>query len=72
MDYRPRPYGGSATFIAATGAPSGDDVSAPLPAWRRLVRGPLAVEHVPGGHDNFIAEPHVDHVAEVIAAQLDR
>jgi hypothetical protein len=69
--YRPDPYTGDTTFVAASGPPSGDDVCRPLPAWRRLVRGRLTVESVPGGHEDFIREPHVRRLAEVLAGHLD-
>jgi acetoacetyl-CoA synthetase len=69
--YRPRPFDGSATFIAARDRRSDEGLCEPLPAWRRLVRGELTVIPVPGGHDDFIGEPYAADLGEVIAAQLD-
>jgi acetoacetyl-CoA synthetase len=68
--YRPRPFPGSATFVAATGRPA-DDVCEPLPAWRRLVRGELTVVTVPGSHADFIGGPYAAELGELLAAHLD-
>jgi acetoacetyl-CoA synthetase len=68
--YRPGRYLGDATFIASAGPPDGDGLCRPLPAWRRLVRGELTVQRVPGGHEEFIREPNVSTLAEVLAVHL--
>jgi thioesterase domain-containing protein len=65
--FRPSPYPGHATlFRASTRGRMGD----PLPVWRRVVEGGLAVEVVPGSHTEMLAEPNVGYLAERMSAQL--
>jgi acetoacetyl-CoA synthetase len=68
--YRPGPYEGNATFIGSDTQPSGIYVCDPMPVWRRMVRGGLALEHVPGSHDAMVSGPHVPQLAELIDAHL--
>jgi acetoacetyl-CoA synthetase len=67
--YRPGPFPGSATlFLAAEREPDRCD---PLPVWRAVVRGPLAVVEIPGGHVDAIAEPNVGVLANRLSARLN-
>jgi hypothetical protein len=69
--YRPGPYEGDATFFAGDRA-LGEDVCNPLPVWRRVVRGTLTVQRVPGRHDQLIDATRVELLADEIAPRLDR
>lgn len=63
--YIPHPYAGSALlFLARESTWSGDL------GWRRLVTGGLEIREVPGGHQNFIKEPHVRVLAQQLTAAL--
>jgi acetoacetyl-CoA synthetase len=68
--YRPGPYDGSATFVAAAIPAIGEDLCDPLPVWRRVVRGGLTVENVPGRHDDILSAEQVRFVADAIAPHL--
>lgn len=66
--YRPQPYVGSATlFLADERRPGRCN---PISVWKRVVRGGLTVERIPGQHSNMTAEPHVDALADRMARFL--
>ena len=66
--YRPGPFPGSATlFLAGDREPARCD---PLPVWRAVVGGPLAVVEIPGGHVDAIVEPHVGALAKRLSVHL--
>jgi len=66
--YRPQDYAGAATlFQAQTRAVNLSDGVA---AWRKVVRGGLNVEHVPGGHGDVVHEPNVGVLAERLSVRL--
>jgi acetoacetyl-CoA synthetase len=66
--YRPEPYPGTATFFRVEHPR--EDQGDPLPVWRRMVRGGLTVENVPGSHADVVAEPNVRVLAEKVSAHL--
>jgi thioesterase domain-containing protein len=71
--YRPQAYDGSATLLmAATRAHGPDSLCDPLPVWRRVVRGDLEVESVPGDHNDIISEGRVGSLADRVSAHLER
>jgi acetoacetyl-CoA synthetase len=66
--YRPRDYAGTATLFRAQ---THDVVlSVGVAEWRRVVRGGLTVEHVPGGHIDLLREPNVGVLAERLSVRL--
>lgn len=65
--YRPRPYRGSMTYFVPT-IRRFHLFADPLPVWRRVTAGKIAIERVPGPHVGMVArEP-----GRVIASQIDR
>ena len=67
-DYRPAPYSGAATFFRVEHPR--EDQGDPLPIWRRMVRGGLTVETVPGSHADVVSEPNVRALAARVSAHL--
>jgi acetoacetyl-CoA synthetase len=68
--YRPKPYDGPATLFYAVRRGYGG-LPDPLPVWRRVVRGGLSLERMPGRHEDIAAPPAVDRLAARIRAHLD-
>jgi acetoacetyl-CoA synthetase len=69
--YRPQPYDGRVTLLmAATRATGPDRLCDPLSVWRRVVRGRLEVERVPGDHNEMISEGRVAALADRVSAHL--
>ncbi|MHB9009706.1 MAG: thioesterase domain-containing protein, partial [Limisphaerales bacterium] len=65
--YHPKPYPGSALLIVPQEAPVRTE-----PVWRHLVRGPLAVEPVPGDHRSMVRNPaHVAFLATALNRHLE-
>ncbi|MEW2547698.1 amino acid adenylation domain-containing protein [Streptomyces sp. NPDC047002] len=68
----PEPYAGDIRFLlprAASGfAPGMDDTT--LAFWREVCLGDLPVTEIDGNHFSCIEEPHVAHVADLVAAPL--
>ena len=63
--YSPRPYPDPAILFRARESPWSDDLG-----WRKLVTGSLEICEVPGGHSNFINEPHVGFLASKLTEAL--
>ena len=68
--YRPRRYEGGATFVSADTRATGAYLCDPVPVWRRVVRGGLDVEQMPGAHEEMVGGPHVGVLAELIDERL--
>jgi amino acid adenylation domain-containing protein len=66
--YTPSAYAGRAVVFRTAGR--GEEVD-PLPGWHRLVADGLEVEDVPGDHWSLLREPHVETLAERVAARLE-
>jgi acetoacetyl-CoA synthetase len=66
-DYRPRTYGGSMTYFLPTRRRF-HLFADPLPVWRRVTAGTIAIERVPGPHVGMVSGDS----APVVAAQIDR
>jgi thioesterase domain-containing protein/acyl carrier protein len=72
--YRARPYPGRLSLFLTTGSdaaepPAGVDRSL---GWRALAPEGVEAHWVPGSHDGMLLEPHVVHLAEALAASIDR
>ncbi|RYX85072.1 hypothetical protein EON83_07445 [bacterium] len=68
-DYKPISYDGSITlFSARTQYRVADDLS----AWRKVAVGGLEQHFVPGTHGTIIAEPHVQHLADLLKRCLNQ
>ena len=65
--YRPRPYRGSMTYFLPT-VRRFHLFADPLPVWRRLTAGTVAIERVPGPHVGMVSGAS----APVVAHQIDR
>ena len=63
--YQPPPYPGRVVIFQAAERPRGSHWDLQL-GWRQLVKGPLEVCDVPGGHESMFQEPHV----QVMAARM--
>jgi acetoacetyl-CoA synthetase len=70
--YRPRPYEGAATFVSAETRATGAYLCDPLPVWRRVVRGGLEEEQMPGPHEEMVGGPHVGVLAELIDTAISK
>ena len=66
--YRPRDYAGAATLFRAQ--IRAVNLTDGVAAWRKVVRGGLNVEHVPGGHGDVVHEPNVGVLAERLSVRL--
>jgi thioesterase domain-containing protein/acyl carrier protein len=69
--YVPRAYGGRVTLFRARTRPlfrlHGRDLG-----WGRLAGGGLEVITVPGNHETFLKQPHVQTLAKALLAHLDK
>jgi len=65
--YRPRPYSGSMTYFLPT-IRRFHLFADPLPVWRRVTAGTIAIERVPGPHVGMVSGDS----APVVAAIVDR
>jgi len=65
--YRPRPYRGSMTYFLPT-VRRFHLFADPLPVWRRVTAGEIAIERVPGPHVGMVA----GEAGRVVAAGIDR
>jgi acetoacetyl-CoA synthetase len=66
--YRPQDYAGAATLFRAQ---THDVVlSVGVAEWRKVVRGGLHVEQVPGGHIEVVREPNVGVLADRLSLRL--
>jgi amino acid adenylation domain-containing protein len=63
--YIARAYPGRAILFRARESPWSDDLG-----WRKLITGTLEICEVPGGHSNFINEPHVRFLADKLTEAL--
>ena len=66
-NYRPGPYGGSMTYFLPT-VRRFHLFADPLPVWRRVTAGTIAIERVPGPHVGMVS----DDSAPVVAGIVDR
>jgi len=66
--YRPRPYGGTVTFLRAQARPP--DYCYPVPIWTEATGGRLSICDVPGDHFTMIREPHVDVLASRLLERM--
>ncbi|MGY1716345.1 alpha/beta fold hydrolase [Geodermatophilus sp. SYSU D01106] len=65
--YRGRPWDGRTLVVVAR-----DDGAAQARAeWGPWLRGPVTTVHVAGDHESVLHEPHVEALAEALAAELD-
>ncbi|HWC49678.1 MAG TPA: acetoacetate--CoA ligase [Solirubrobacterales bacterium] len=65
--YRPRPYNGSMTYFLPT-VRRFHLFADPMPVWRRVTAGEIAIERVPGPHVGMVA----GKAGRVVAAGIDR
>jgi hypothetical protein len=65
--YRPRPYRGSMTYFLPT-VRRFHIFADPMPVWRRVTKGEIEIEHVPGPHVGMVA----GEAGRVVAAGIDR
>ena len=63
--YRPQPYAGPVTFVAAE-----DEVAATMPHWQGLVAGDLTVHRIDADHDSLLRDPVVGTVARLLDADI--
>lgn len=69
--FRPRPYPGAMSFFRPTVVVSRlPGFTEPLPIWRRVARGGVSLERVPGVHDEMVSEIHAGIVASLIDSHL--
>lgn len=67
INYAPAPYDGDVALIQAARRPEGVDCR---PGWERLVRGALFSADVSGNHEDFIVEPNVRRLADLLLARM--
>ncbi|HEX5507502.1 MAG TPA: amino acid adenylation domain-containing protein [Pseudolabrys sp.] len=67
IDYMPAPYDGDVALIQASRRPAGVDCQS---GWETLVRGAFFSDDVSGNHEDFIQEPNVRRLAELILARM--
>ena len=67
--YVPKPYSGPIALMRASAGPA--NYPDPRLGWRELVGDGLEVHTVPGDHITMLAEPHIQVLAERLAACLD-
>jgi len=65
--YRPRPYSGSMSYFLPT-VRRFHLFADPMPVWRRVTAGEIAIERVPGPHVGMVA----GKAGRVVAAGIDR
>jgi thioesterase domain-containing protein len=71
IKYRPQPYEGEITLIRTRGHPLFCSFDWRY-GWGDLARAGVAVNVVPGGHGNVLAEPYVAAVAKALETRLAR
>ena len=68
--YRPGRYEGAVTlFLAEERRP---DLCDPRPVFSRVLTHPLAVERLPGPHDDLVRQPVLSQLADLVAAAMER
>jgi thioesterase domain-containing protein len=68
--YRPRRHtGGASLFLASD---SLELVTEPTLGWARLIRGPMRMHHLAGGHSSLMKPPRVAALAAALQAELDQ
>jgi FkbH-like protein len=60
-----RPYAGHVTLLRTRGQPIFCSFAEDF-GWRKLARGGVSVNHIPGSHENIFVEPNVKFLAEQI------
>ena len=68
--YRPQPYPGRLTLFKA-GDRASDPADGQAMGWDQWAMGGVAIQTVPGSHQNMIFTPHVETLAERLWASLD-
>jgi len=72
LRYHPRPYPGPLFVLRAReAAPSSEHIGADL-GWAGLADGGVDAHDVSGNHETFVMEPHVQEVASILNAHLEK
>jgi thioesterase domain-containing protein/acyl carrier protein len=71
FDYTPQPYPGRIVYFRALERRAGLDPPHPERPWIDLALGGIEIHQVAGNHISMNVPPHVDRLAQIVAARLD-